>query len=102
MPSVSASFACFVLLGLVTERAERDLRGVKKLGAVLAEDDVHEHAVGSAGDEIADALVVGERRHGAAVSLVSVVGGVDLVFSSGDLGFVAVLPGAPAAGDGGV
>lgn len=95
-------FGLVVLMGLVTECAEGDLRGVEELGAVLAQDGADEHPVRGAGDEIADAFIASERGHGVAVGVVSVVGGEDIIFAFGFFGIVAELPGLAASRDGGV
>ena len=59
--------------GFAADRGERNLGGVEELGAVLSFDCSDQHAVGDAGDEIADVILSGERRHDAAIGL----GGVD-------------------------
>ena len=70
---------------------------------VAGSDCVNDESVGDAGDEVADVLVAGERRHGAAIRLVAGFGGWVSAFVFVDVGeffVVCALPGAVAAIDG--
>jgi hypothetical protein len=86
-------------LWLAVESGESDLRGVEEACAVLVGDGADEHTVGGAGDEIADAFVVKERRHGIAVRYASVSHGEEIVCAVRFFGFVTVLPGFAASRD---
>src|ERR1017187_5447249 len=70
-------------LRFVLEGAERDLRRVKDVAALLRGDGADEYAVGRAGDEVADAFVAAKKGHGVAVSLVRFVGREDFVHAVG-------------------
>jgi hypothetical protein len=63
-------------------------------------DGADEKAVGGAGDEIADALIAGEQRHGVAIGLGAGKGGKDLSFTAGPGGTMSARIGVAAMGDG--
>lgn len=86
----------------MAERAEGDLRGIEEFGALDGVNDVDEHSISDAGDEVADVLVAGQIGHGAAIGLVSEFIGIVVA----DFLFPALLErafaGRAAALDGGV
>lgn len=88
--------------GFAGQGGEGDLGGVKELGSHFVLEGSQEYAVAGAGDEVADVVIAGERRHGEAVGF----GGAALggVYVSGFLERrgVNLLPGLGAVGDGGV
>lgn len=88
--------------GLAAERGERDLGGVEELGAAGAVDCADEHAVGGAGDEVADVFIPAERGHGVAVEMGGLAGGGGSVPAFGQFPLEDGVPGGEAAGDGGV
>lgn len=88
-------------LGLGPEGAEGDLSGVEELAAVCVVDCTHDYAVGGTGDEIADALIAGERRHGVAIGLLSSPARPVFIFALGADGQESGFPGVAAEGDGG-
>jgi hypothetical protein len=51
-----------------------DLGGVEETSTIRAFGGLDEHAVGDAGDEVADVFQAGERRHGGAEGLLSFFG----------------------------
>ena len=53
-----------------------DLGGVEESGSIRARDCFEEHAIGDAGDEVADVFVPGERRQGFAESTFGLVFGI--------------------------
>src|SRR5271165_3981542 len=78
-------------LGLSAEGSEGDLGGVKKLGGVVVANDVAEHAVCDAGDEVADVGVGGEAGHGIAIGFRTFFAGfiiADAFFPFGGVGAV--------------
>jgi len=90
---------------LLFKRTERDLRRVEKLGGLLFGNLVNEDAVGRAGDEVADAFIIGKRGHGFAVCGAGLVGGEKHVYAAagGSLKICieGALPGGAAMFDGG-
>jgi len=86
----------------VADSGEGDLRGVEELSAIFVLDNVDEHPVRGAGDEITDAFVIEKRGHGVPIGRVSFVRSEDVFFTFQHLGLVAFPPGVPAARDGGV
>ena len=77
-----------------------DLGGVEESGSDGAGDGFDQHAVGYAGDEVADVLVTGERGHGLAVSVFGFLGGIVVVLAlfRGGLHRVRVGPGTSSNG----
>ena len=65
-------------------------------------DGVNEHAVGDAGNEVADSLMAGERGHGVAMGGAGERARCVLVIGFLKLGFKGAFPGIAAAGYGGV
>jgi hypothetical protein len=88
----------------VIEGAERNLSRIQKLAAFVGVDGSDEDAVGGAGDEVADALLAGEKGHGVAEGLGRIAGGIDGVSVSAGagvhVGFVGTAPGGAAAAEG--
>jgi hypothetical protein len=73
--SCGADAACFPLLAGDTEGY---LHGIKEMAGPVFRNGADEDAVGQASHEVAYALVSGEHRHGATVSLVGFVGREDI------------------------
>ncbi len=69
----------------------RHLCGVEELGGALFVDDIDQHSMGDAGNEVAYVLSTGERRHGPAVGLVGVHEGGDPVLFAGQGGLIGSL-----------
>ncbi len=71
-----------LLCWLTPKSAVGDLGGVEKPGAVRAADGADEHAMGGAGDKVADVAGAGKRGHGFAVGLFGFDGGNRLTLAS--------------------
>jgi len=87
------------------EGCERDLSSIEELVGPLFWNRVDEYAVGRAGDEVADAFIIGKRGHGFAVCGAGLVGGEKHVYAAagGSLKICieGALPGGAAMFDGG-
>ena len=77
-----------------------DLRGIENPGSDCSVDGTDQHAVGSAGDEVADVVRPNERRHGLAVNFVRIDAGHDRDFPFCDVFTISASPRLAAAGDG--
>ena len=90
---------------LVSEESERELRGVEELAGAIGGDGVDEDAVTHAGNEVANALIPVEQRHGPAVGLSPVAPGQDFIdrvvfFERVQIGLDGALVGRAASADG--
>ena len=77
-----------------------DLSGIEKTGAVCGFDDREQHAVGDAGDEVADVFGAGERREGRLVGGRGHFSRLIVALPSGARGAEVVDEGVAAGGDG--
>lgn len=95
----------FGRFGRELESVKCDLGGVEELAAFFGRNSTDEDAVGSAGDEVADAFITDRQRHGVAVGVARVLGRKDFVesFACGIpvVRFEGALPGGTATLEGG-
>ena len=91
-----------MLFWLVAESAGGNLCGVEELGRFDGTDDVDDHTVGNAGDEVAYVLVAGEVRHGLAVGIMGELPGVVFIAAFGPAFAERALAGRAAAEDSGI
>ena len=101
-PRGGAFGAGFRRSGLGADGAVGDLGGVEEPCAHRAFDGLDEHAVGDAGDEVADVFGAGERRHGGAEGLLSVEGSTVIASALFFCILVSARIGFTAAYDGGI
>ena len=94
-------FVLFLLLFRLTiDGGEGHLCGVEEFAPGRIKDCVNEHAVGGAGDEVADVLVAGKRGHGLAVGFIGVDVCIWQDLAIDCLRFQGASPGIGAAGNG--
>lgn len=74
--------------------------GVEKLTGVLVLNCIDEQGVGDASDEITDALMAGERRHGFAECSLGLIACIEFVFTLFDFRLVGALPSLAATRNG--
>ncbi len=84
------------------QNAERDLGRVKELWTLDDIDGAEDHAMGDAGDVVADVFESGEGRHAAEIGGSGSQPGVAVVLALGFRFAKGVIPGVDTAQDGGV